>query len=190
MLRAEKQDEMGKHKGSRAGFTVWFTGLSGTGKTTSSRLLKERLLAYGYRVELLDGDIVRQRLSRGLTFSKEDRDENIRRIGYVCELLGRNGVVSLVAAISPYRAAREWVRMQIPHFVEVYMECPLTVLIEKDVRGLYRRALAGKIPNFTGISDPYEPPLDPDVRIRSYQDTPTDGVDRIWEKLEKLRLVD
>jgi adenylyl-sulfate kinase len=168
------------------GFTIWFTGLSGTGKTTCSRLLAQRLRARDARVELLDGDAVRQRLSQGLGFSKKDRDENVTRIGYVCELLSRNGVIAMVAAISPYCEAREKIKLHVPNFVEVYMECPLEVLIENDVKGLYKKALAGEIKNFSGVSDPYEPPLKPDVTIRAYRDTLEEGVARIWEKLENL----
>lgn len=173
----------------RTGFTVWFTGLSGTGKTTTSRLLEERLRTEGLKVELLDGDVVRQRLSHGLGFSMEDRNENVSRIGFVCELLSRNGIVAIVAAISPYRVAREKLKLDIPHFVEVYMECPLNVLIENDVKGLYKRALAGDIKNFSGVSDPYEPPLKADVTIRAYRDTPEEGVARVWEKLESKGLI-
>src|SRR5262245_48762225 len=141
------------------GFTVWLTGMSGAGKSTISQLLEQRLRAAGARVELLDGDVVRTHLSKGLGFSKEDRDENIRRIGFVCELLARNGVIVIAAAISPYRAVREEVRARIPDFVEVYVECPLAVLVDRDVKGLYKKALAGEIRHFTGVSDPYEPPV-------------------------------
>src|ERR1700685_1387910 len=137
------------------GFTVWLTGMSGAGKSTVSRLLEQRLRAIDARVEVLDGDVVRTHLSKGLGYSKEDRDENIRRIGFVSELLSRNGVVAIVAAISPYRAAREEVRARIPKFIEVYVECPVEVLASRDVKGLYRKALAGEILHFTGISDPY-----------------------------------
>src|SRR3984893_13770927 len=154
------------------GCTVWFTGLSGAGKSTISSLLERQLCAAGAKVELLDGDIVRTHLSKGLGFSREDRDENIRRIGFVCELLSRNGVIAIAAVISPYRAAREAVRSRIPNFVEVYVECPIEVLVERDAKGLYKRALAGEIPNFTGISDPYEPPLAPEVRVDSSVETP------------------
>ena len=171
------------------GFTVWFTGLSGAGKTTSANLLQQRLRLLGASVELLDGDIVRTRLSKGLGFSKNDRDENIRRIGFVCELLSRNGVIAIAAAISPYRAARDEVRSRIPGFVEVYMECPLDVLVQRDKKGLYRKALAGEIPQFTGISDPYEPPLDPEVTIHSAVETPEEGFEKVWRRLEGLGLV-
>src|SRR5438876_12061417 len=140
------------------GFTVWFTGMPGAGKTTSASLLEQRLRASGASVEMLDGDVVRTRLSKGLGYSREDRDENIRRIGFVCELLSRNGVIAIAAAISPYREVRRSVRARIPHFVEVFMECPMDVLIERDVKGLYKKALSGEIQHFTGVSDPYESP--------------------------------
>src|SRR5580658_1372024 len=171
------------------GFVLWFTGRSGFGKSTVSRLVAERLLAYGAKVELLDGDEVREHLSKGLGFSKEDRDTNIRRIGFVCELLARHGVIAIAAAISPYRAVREEVRARVRDFVEVYAECPLEVLAERDVKGLYRRAMAGEIPNFTGVSDPYEPPLEPEVTIRSAEETPEQSVERIWATLERLGLI-
>jgi adenylyl-sulfate kinase len=136
------------------------------------------------RVELLDGDIVRTQLSKGLGFSKEDRDENIRRIGFVCELLSRNQVVAIVAAISPYRLARDEVRARIVDFVEVYIECPLEVLFERDVKGLYKRALAGEILHFTGVSDPYEPPVNPDVTVHSSIETPAQSVEKILAGLQ------
>ncbi|HWB82760.1 MAG TPA: adenylyl-sulfate kinase [Bryobacteraceae bacterium] len=171
------------------GFTLWFTGMSGAGKSTISHLLDERLRALGARVEVLDGDVVRTHLSKGLGFSKEDRDENIRRIGFVCELLSRHGVIAIAAAISPYRAVREELRARIPNFVEVYVECPVSVLAERDVKGLYKKALAGEIGQFTGISDPYEPPLNPEVVVNSSQETPEESVERIWATLEHLGLV-
>jgi len=171
------------------GFTLWFTGLSGSGKSTISSLLEERLRALGAKVEVLDGDEVRTHLCKGLGFSKEDRDENIRRIGYVCELLSRNGVIAIAAAISPYRAVRDEVRARISSFVEVYVECPLEVLAARDVKGLYKKALAGEIPQFTGVSDPYEPPLAPEVTIYSAEETPEQSVAKIWATLERLGLV-
>jgi adenylyl-sulfate kinase len=171
------------------GFVLWFTGLSGAGKSTVSRLITERLREHGAKVELLDGDEVREHLSKGLGFSKEDRDENVRRIGYVCELLARNGVIAIAAAISPYRGVREELRARIPNFVEVYAECPLEVLAERDVKGLYRKAMAGEIPQFTGVSDPYETPLAPEVTIRSSQETPDESAGRIWATLERSGLI-
>jgi adenylyl-sulfate kinase len=171
------------------GFTLWFTGMSGAGKSTISQLLERRLRDAGAKVEVLDGDVVRSHLSKGLGFSKEDRDENIRRIGFVCELLSRHGVIAIAAAISPYRAVREELRARIPHFVEVYVECPVEVLAERDVKGLYKKALAGEIGQFTGISDPYEPPAAPEVTVHSSRETPQESVDRIWATLERLGLV-
>lgn len=165
------------------GFTLWLTGMSGSGKTTCSRLVEQRLRARGANVEVLDGDIVRQSLSKHLGYSREDRIENIRRIGFVSELLSRNRVAAIVAAISPYRAAREELRARIPNFVEVYLECPLVVLVERDVKGLYRKAFAGEINNFTGVSDPYETPVGPELTIRTDKETPEESVERIWAVL-------
>src|SRR5450432_1547947 len=171
------------------GFTLWFTGMSGAGKSTISKLLVERLRQRNAKVEVLDGDVVRTNLSKGLGFSKEDRDENIRRIGFVCQLLSRNGVIAIAAAISPYRDVRDEVRARIPNFVEVFVECPVEVLAERDVKGLYRRALAGEIAQFTGISDPYEPPLRPEVTVNSGQETAKESLEKIWAALERLSLV-
>lgn len=171
------------------GFTIWFTGLSGAGKSTISKIIEGGLRREGARVEVLDGDVVRTHLSKGLGFSKEDRDTNIRRIGFVCELLSRNGVVAIAAAISPYRSVREEIRGRIPNFIEVYVDCPIDVLAERDVKGLYKRAIAGEIPNFTGISDPYEPPLAPDVVIYSARETPEQSASRIWATLKDKGLI-
>lgn len=168
------------------GFTIWFTGLSGAGKTTLAREVEKRLRARGMKVEVLDGDVVRQNLSKGLGFSKEDRDTNIRRIGFVCKLLSRNNVVAIAAAISPYREIRDEVRREIGNFVEIYVECPLEVLIERDVKGLYKKALAGEITNFTGVNDPYEPPLNPEVVIHSDRETVEESVEKIMRKLKEL----
>ncbi|MBC7265025.1 MAG: adenylyl-sulfate kinase [Chloroflexi bacterium] len=168
------------------GFTLWFTGLSGSGKSTLARRMEGILRERGFKVELLDGDIVRQNLSKGLGFSKEDRDTNIRRIGFVCHLLTRNGIVAIAAAISPYRAVRDEVRATIQDFVEVYVKCPLDVLMERDVKGLYKKALAGEIQGFTGVSDPYEEPLHPEIVIESDKETPEESVAKIVAKLEEL----
>lgn len=165
------------------GFVLWLTGLSGAGKTTVAELIEQRLLTLGAKVEVLDGDVVRTHLSKGLGFSEEDRNENIRRIGFVAEILSRNGVIVIVAAISPYRKAREEVRAKIPDFVEVFFDCSLDVLIERDVKGLYKKALAHEIEHFTGISDPYEPPLSPDVVIHSDCAGPDDSALTIWSAL-------
>jgi adenylyl-sulfate kinase len=176
------------------GFTVWFTGLSGAGKSTLSERLIQRLreAAGGngcLKIELLDGDIVRTHLSKGLGFSREDRDTNIRRIGFVSELLSRNGVIAVVAAITPYRDTREEVKRRIANFVEVFVDCPLEVLISRDVKGLYAKALTGEIGHFTGVSDPYEPPLDPCVVIHSDCESVDEGVDKIWRELERRGLI-
>ena len=171
------------------GLTLWFTGLSGSGKSTMARLMERQFRERGCKVELLDGDVVRTHLSKGLGFSKEDRDENIRRIGFVCELLSRNGVIAIGAAISPYRAIRGELRAKIGNFVEVFMECPLDVLVQRDTKGLYRKAIAGEIPMFTGISDPYEEPLEPEITVNSARETPEEGAARIWAKLEELGLI-
>jgi adenylyl-sulfate kinase len=171
------------------GFTLWLTGMSGAGKSTTAHLLEQRLRATDSKVEVLDGDIVRTHLSKGLGFSKEDREENIRRIGFVCELLSRNGVIVIVAAISPYRAMREELRTRIPNFVEVYVECPVDKLVERDVKGLYKKALAGEISQFTGITDPYEPPEAPEVTLHTALETPEQSMEKIWSKLESLGLI-
>ena len=171
------------------GFTLWFTGMSGAGKSTISEVVYARLKERGAKVELLDGDVVRTHLSKGLGFNKEDRDTNIRRIGWVCQVLSRNGVIAIAAAISPYRQVREEVRGWIDNFVEVHVHCPLEVLAERDVKGLYRKALAGEIPNFTGVSDPYEPPANPEITVDSSRETVDESVEKVWAKLESLDLI-
>jgi bifunctional enzyme CysN/CysC len=166
------------------GLTIWFTGLSASGKTTLSQAVYERLWAMGHRVEVLDGDIVRRNVSRDLGFTREDRDENIRRIGFLAELLTRNGVIVLVSAISPYRAVRDELRARIQDFVEVFVNAPLSVCEQRDVKGLYRKARAGQLPGFTGIDDPYEPPLSPDVECRTDCETLPESVDKVLRYLE------
>lgn len=172
------------------GFVIWLTGLSGAGKTTIANALAERLQTVGYKVEILDGDIVRQHFSKGLGFSKEDRIENIRRVAYVAHLLARNGVVVITALISPYREGRNYARQLIGNFVEVYVSCPINVLVERDVKGLYAKALKGEIPNFTGISDPYEPPENPEVVVETDKETVDESVDKIWQALVDLGYLD
>ncbi|MGB2695365.1 MAG: adenylyl-sulfate kinase [Dehalococcoidia bacterium] len=174
---------------SDRGFTVWFTGLSGAGKTTIADQLVPALRERGHKVELLDGDVVRTNLSKGLGFSKEDRDTNIRRIGFVCDLLTRNGVVAVSAAISPYRDIRDELRGQIGNFVEVFVKCPINVLTERDVKGLYEKALRGEIKNFTGVSDPYEEPIDPEVTVETDSETVDESLGKIVAKLEELGYV-
>jgi adenylylsulfate kinase len=172
-----------------AGFCLWFTGLSGSGKSTIAGVVVDELRRRGRRVELLDGDEVRENLSAGLGFSKTDRDTNIRRIGWVAALLARNGVVAVTAAISPYRSVRDEVRNQIEHFVEVFVDTPIEVCEERDVKGLYSRARAGEIPEFTGVSDPYEPPVAPEVRVATHDRDPTASAVDVVAYLEAAGLV-
>ncbi len=171
------------------GVTVWFTGLSGAGKTALALRLEEELRRRGLKVERLDGDIVRQGLTRDLGFSKEDRDKNIERVTFVAKLLTRNGVAVLCSFISPYRAVRAKSRQEIGNFVEVYCYASLETLIARDVKGLYKKALAGEIPNFTGVSDPYEAPENPEVMIDSGKETIEDSLAKIVHKLEELGYV-
>jgi adenylylsulfate kinase len=169
-----------------SGFTIWFTGLSGAGKSTLSQAIEKRLRARGRNVEILDGDVVRSHSSKGLGFSREDRDTNIKRIAFVCSLLTRNGVVCICAAISPYREAREWARQQIGNFVEVYVKCPIEVCRQRDVKGLYKLVDEGKLKGFTGVDDPYEEPEHPELVIETDKETIDESVARIFSKLERL----
>jgi adenylyl-sulfate kinase len=166
------------------GFILWFTGLSGAGKTTVAHLVQDELKARGLKVELLDGDVVRTHLSKGLGFSKEDRDTNIRRIGFVCQLLSRNGVVAMSAAISPYRAIRDEVRAEANDFVEVFVKVSLDEAIRRDVKGLYKKAIAGEIPQFTGVSDPYEEPENPELVLETERESPQESAQRVLALLE------
>jgi len=177
-----------KHKG----FTLWFTGLPSSGKSTLAGIVAKELEARGRFVEILDGDEVRKHLTKGLGFSREDRDENIRRIGYVCRLLSRNGAVAIAAAISPYRAVRDEVRAghASGRFIEVFVNTPVETCIQRDVKGLYKKALAGEIKNFTGIDDPYEPPLAPELAIDTPAETEEKSAARILARLEHLGLVE
>jgi len=175
---------------ANVGFTIWFTGLSGAGKSTLSEIIEKRLQARGRNVEILDGDVVRTHLSKGLGFSREDRDTNIKRIAFVCSLLTRNGVICISAAIAPYREAREWARNEISNFVEVYVKCPLEVCRERDVKGLYKLVDEGKIKNFTGVDDPYEEPLNPELVVETDKESIEESVQRIFAKLEELGYLD
>ena len=170
--------------GDKKGVTVWFTGLSGAGKTTIAHGLEKVLKERGRQVEILDGDVVRTNLSKGLGFSKEDRDINIRRIGFVCDLLARNGVIAIAAAISPYREIRDENRANTENFLEVYVECSIEELTRRDVKGLYEKALKGEIKNFTGISDPYEAPLNPEVTLNSETQTEEESLGILVKALE------
>lgn len=168
------------------GFILWFTGLSGSGKTTISKALELELKGRGCKVEILDGDVVRTNLSKGLGFSKEDRDTNIRRIGFVANLLSRNGIVAITAAISPYRAIRDEIRAIEPNFVEVYVKATLEVCEARDVKGLYAKARAGEIKGFTGIDDAYEEPLNPEIVCYTERESVEDSVKKVLTKLEQL----
>jgi adenylylsulfate kinase len=173
----------------RHGVTVWFTGISGVGKTTISNNVATELRTIGYNVELLDGDTVRQYLTKGLGFSKADRDENIRRIGFVANLLTRNNVIVLVSAISPYRDVRDEMRDYIGHFIEVYVNSPLAVCEQRDVKGLYKKARAGEIKHFTGIDDPYEEPLCAEVECKTDLETVSESKFKVLNKLAELNYI-
>ena len=168
------------------GFTIWFTGLSGSGKSTLSEVIEQHMKVLGRNVEVLDGDIVRTHLSKGLGFSREDRDTNIKRIGFICGLLTRNGVVCISAAIAPYHEARDWARKEIGNFVEVYVKCPIEVCRQRDVKGLYKLVDEGKIKNFTGVDDPYEEPVHPELIIETDKETVEESVTRIFARLTEL----
>ena len=171
------------------GFAVWFTGLPSSGKSTLARMLQMELDEAGFAVEVLDGDEVRKRLTKGLGFSREDRDENIRRIAYVSKLLTRVGAVAITAAISPYQESRARARAEIGNFVEIYVDCPLSVCMQRDVKGLYAKAVRGEVPNFTGISDPYEPPVQPEVVVHTERESQEESLNKILEKLVALNCV-
>ncbi len=172
------------------GFTLWFTGLPCSGKSTLAELVGKELERRGRGVEILDGDVVRTNLTKGLGFSKEDRDANIRRIGFVCGLLSKHGAVAISAAISPYRATRDEVRSKTQNFIEVYVATPLEVCIQRDVKGMYKKALAGEIKQFTGVSDPYEPPLQPEIVIDTQKESPEESAARVLEELERRWLIE
>jgi adenylylsulfate kinase len=179
-------DQGPRPDGSRRGFTLWLTGLSGAGKSTLASAVAERLRAEGAPVEVLDGDEVREHLSKGLGFSREDRDINVRRIAYVAKLLCRNGVAVITAAISPYRATREEARREIGDgFIEVYVNASLEECIRRDVKGLYGKAIAGAISSFTGVSDPYEPPTNPEVEVNTERETLEESVEKVLDTLRQ-----
>lgn len=171
----------------KKGFTVWFTGLPCAGKTTIADLVEQHIKETGRSVEVFDGDIIRQNLSKGLGFSKEDRDTNIHRVGFICNLLTRNGVANIVACVSPYRQVRDENRRLIGNFIEVYVKCPVEVCIERDVKGLYKKALASEIKGFTGVDDPYEEPLMPEVVCETDKETPQESCEKVLTKLREMK---
>lgn len=173
----------------RQGFVLWFTGFSGAGKSTIAELVRDALQAREVPVELLDGDDVRTHLSKGLTFTREDRDTNVRRIGWVAGLLSRHGVAAITAAISPYAAVRAEARAMASQFVEVFVDAPLEKCRERDVKGLYQRAYRGEIPNFTGVNDPYEPPPNPEIHLHTDQETPEQSAQKVIAYLEERGLI-
>jgi adenylylsulfate kinase len=172
------------------GAVIWFTGLSGSGKTTVAQIVEEKLLDAGVPVEILDGDVVRENLSKGLGFSEEDRNTNIRRIAFVAHLLQRNGTFVITAAISPYRAIRDEARSMIKDFVEVFADAPLEVCEERDVKGLYAKARAGEIKGFTGIDDPYEAPENAEVVLKTGEQSPEESAQQVIDKLIELKFIE
>ncbi len=171
------------------GFTLWFTGLPCSGKTTVADGVAEELKRMNLTIERLDGDIVRQGLTRDLGFSKEDRDRNIERVTFVAKLLSRNGIATIVSFVSPYREKRRQARAETTNFVEVYLKCPVDVCQRRDAKGMYKRALAGEIKNFTGISDPYEEPENPEIILETDKETPRESIDKVIKGLKELNLI-
>lgn len=171
------------------GFVLWMTGLSGAGKTTIAKIVEQKLKERGLRIERLDGDVVRESLTRDLGFTKEDRDKNIERVTFVAKLLSRNQVGVICSFISPYQATRDKVREETTNFLEVFINAPLDVCIERDVKGLYKQALAGEIDNFTGISDPYEAPVDPDIEVKTNAEEPEQSAATLVAALEERGLI-
>lgn len=168
------------------GVTIWFTGLPSSGKSTVARILERRFRQQGLKCELLDGDVVRTNLSKGLGFSREDRDANIKRIGFVCHLLARNDVIAIAAAISPFREARDYNRRLIGNFIEVYIKCSVDECEARDVKGLYKKARAGEVKGFTGVDDPYEEPLHPEVICETDKETAEESAEKVIQKLKEL----
>lgn len=171
-------------------FTLWFTGLPCSGKSTLAYAVSRELTCRNRRMELVDGDVIRRQWPKGLGFSEQDRNENVRRIAFGCRLLNKHGIAAVVAAVSPYRAVREEVRASIPNFVEVHVDASIDTCIQRDVKGLYRKALAGEIPDFTGIGAPYEPPLKPELVVNTENESPPDSVTKILATLERLSLIE
>jgi len=167
------------------GFTAWFTGLPCCGKTTIAKKLYEILKKHGYKVEHLDGDILRKDLTSDLGFSKKDREENLKRVTFVAKLLTRNNVIVLATFVSPYEKRRQKIRKEINKFIEIYVKCPVEICIKRDVKGMYKKALAGKIKDFTGINDPYEEPINPDLVIKSDTETVEESVEKVLKKLKE-----
>jgi adenylylsulfate kinase len=174
---------------TNGGFCIWLTGLSASGKTTMARLLENDLLARGLKVQVLDGDVIRTNLCEGLGFSRTDREINLRRIAFVAGMLVQHGIVVIVSTITPYQAIREEARRQIGEFVEMYLNCPLEICIQRDPKGLYRKALAGQIQNFTGISDPYETPTHPEIELKTHEESPKQCLHQTLAFLERLRKI-
>jgi adenylyl-sulfate kinase len=177
------------HHEEYPGYVLWMTGLSGAGKTTIALILEEELKARGAKFERLDGDVVRESLTRDLGFSKEDRDKNIERVSFVAKLLSRNDVGCVCSFISPYAAVRDMVRANTTNFIEVFIDAPLQVVMDRVVKGLYEKAIAGQIPNFTGISDPFEAPENPEIHIHTDQETPAESAQRILNYLEERNFI-
>lgn len=175
---------------TQQGFVLWMTGLSGAGKTTIALILEKELHARAVKIERLDGDVVRESLTSDLGFSADDRRKNIERVTFVAKLLSRNGVGCVCSFISPYQSVRDHVREQTTNFLEVFIDAPLEVVMQRDVKGLYKKAIAGEIPNFTGISDPFEAPANPDIHIRTDLETPQESANKIIAYLENARLID
>ena len=189
IIKMEKNKTLFPGNNKQEGVAVWLTGLSGSGKTTISIPLCEKLESMGYRVQHLDGDVVRQKLTKDLGFSKEDRDQNIERVTFVAERLVKHGVISVCAFISPYKKERQYARDEIGRFVEVFVKCPLEICEERDVKGLYAKARAGEIKNFTGIDDPYESPQESEMVIDTTSISPEEAVQEVMIYLEKEGLV-
>nr|WP_280139781.1 adenylyl-sulfate kinase [Lihuaxuella thermophila] len=182
--------ETGGESMEQKGITLWFTGLSGAGKTTVARLVEERLnREHRLRVQLLDGDVLREVMNRDLGFSKEDRFMHIQRAAFIAKLLTDHGVIVLASFITPYQEMRDYCRRQIENYAEIYVKCPLNVCMERDVKGLYKKALAGKIDHFTGISDPYEEPVNPDLVIETLAETPEESAERVIQYLSRQRSI-